>query len=110
MLAKRLFFRILFQRQSSSITLVGFSSNFNRKFNSISNFLRTGEAEIEHRVDMTFSQTMFFSDFRNQIGADDKIPDAVEWEAEPGGICLKGEPSQVEKGSILLLDKPFHLA
>ena len=65
--------------------------------------MRTGEAEIEHRVDMTFSQTMFFSNFRNQIGAVEKIPDAVEWEAEPGGICLKGEPSQVEEGTVFYL-------
>ena len=55
-------------------------------------------AETEYRVDMTYSQTMFFSDQSSKLGVENNIPNSVDWYKEPGGICLKGRLCQVQKG------------
>jgi len=62
-------------------------------------YVLTGDVEVEHRIDMTYSQTMFFSNFADDIGVQNNIPhDTVKWYKEAGGICLKGRQSDVAKG------------
>ena len=53
--------------------------------------------EIDARFDLTFSQTMFFSEFARELELDRNLHN-VEWYKEAGGIHLKGRACLVRKG------------